>query len=209
MAPGSKSSRAGEQAAAYQQKLKTTEQVRVRFARFGDDVLAQVLGFALHPKRMPVLLDRLNLKPGRELFAQLDTVQTYVAKQGAAEFLRRIKLQKRKSVEEADLSFIDDQQLLEEVETGEAPGTGRARPVEDVEVLEPRQAPPEELRLKPGQVQSPDYTGTERRAGGDRRAGNDRREDVQVISENRRFGGGRRVEVRRKSDRIHLGLEKK
>ena len=208
MAPGSKSSRAGEQAVAYQQKLKTTEQVRVRFARFGDDVLAQVLGFALHPKRMPVLLDRLNLKPGRELFAQLDTVQTYIAQQGAAEFLRRVKLKKRKTVEEADLSNIDDEQLLEQVETGEALGTGRAQPIKSAEVRETRGAPPEEIRLRPGQVQSPDYTGTERRAGGDRRTGNDRREAVQVISENRRFGGGRRVFVRRKSDRIHLGQEK-
>lgn len=208
MAPGSKSSRAGEQAVAYQQKLKTTEQVRVRFARFGDDVLAQVLGFALHPKRMPVLLDRLNLKPGRELFAQLDTVQTYVSQQGAAEFLRRVKLKKKKTVEEADLSNIDDEQLLEQIETGDAPGTGRAPAVESAEVSEPGQAPPEEIRLRPGQVQSPDYTGTERRAGGDRRAGNDRREAVQVISENRRFGGGRRVFVRRKSDRILLGQEK-
>ena len=208
MAPESKSSRAGEQTAAYHQKLKTTEQVRVRFARFGDDVLAQVLGFALHPKRMPVLLDRLRLKPGRELFAQLDTVQAFVAQEGAAEFLRRVKLQKRKAVEEADLSYVDDQQLLEEVETGEALGTGRAQPIESAEVREIRRAPPEGLMLKPGQVQSPDYTGTERRAGGDRRAGNDRREDVQVISENRRFGGGRRVFVRRKRDRILLGQEK-
>lgn len=207
MAPESKSSRAGE-VAAYQAKLKTTEQVRVRFARFGDDVLAQMLGFALHPKRMPVLMDRLNLKPGRELFAQLDSVQTFIAREGAAAFLKRAKHQMKKAVQEVDLSSIDDEQLLEQVETGEALGTGRARPAESAEVYEPRQAPPTEPRLKPGQVQSPDYTGPERRAGGDRRAGNDRREAVQVISENRRFGGGRRVFVRRKSDRIHLGQEK-
>jgi hypothetical protein len=178
--------RAVERSAALQQKRKIIEAVRMRFARFGDEVLAIVLGFALMPRSMPILIQRLNLRPMGSLDAQLDAVWEYIAQAGNQEFLRHVKQVKRREVEAVDVNKLI---------------AGANRELRSVLEAVERQA----------EAASPDnpappahgaYMGPERRHGGDRRRRRDRRNDVEAVGSNRRFGGERRKrpQGRRKTD---------
>jgi hypothetical protein len=180
--------RAVERTAALQQKRKVIEAVRMRFARFGDEVLSIVLGFALTPRSMPIMIQRLNLRPMGSFDAQLDAVWEYIAQAGTQEFLRHVKHVQRREVEAVDVN-----QLIAGAnrEVRFAFQTGAGEGETDLEVGEAPVRPGAEV-----------YMGPERRRGGDRRKRRDRRHEVDAIDKNRRYGGERRKrpQGRRKSD---------
>lgn len=183
------SSRAAERSAMMQQKRKVVDAVRIRFARFGDEVLSIVLAFALQPRSMPVLMQRLNLRPVGSLDAQLDAVWEYVAQASAKEFLKHVKRVHKKDVQEFDLEKLmaGAAQELSATEVADAEAVGAA-------------AVPSG---GPALVKSPTYEGPDRRLGVERRRSRDRRGDVEAIERNRRYGGERRKQPkgRRKTDR--------
>jgi len=190
------SSRAAERSAMMQQKRKVVDTVRGRFARFGDEVLSVVLAFALQPRSMPVLLQRLNMRPAGNLEAQLDAVWEYIAQNSSRDFLKHVKQVKKRDVEAFDINKLLDSAAKDIKVSGEgaaataveAPGAEAPAAAEAEAPLPP--APPAE------------HQGAERRSGTDRRKRHDRRHDIEAINRNRRFGGERRKRPRgrRKSD---------
>lgn len=195
MGQQSASARAAERSAMMQQKRKTVDAVRVRFARFGDEVLAIVLGFALKPKSMPILMQRLNLRPSGDLASQLDAIWEYIAQSSTKEFLKHVK-----RVQQRDVEALDVNKLIEDVAT-------ELRNLGVVTVDPGREAKP---KPEVGEDDAPEgaapagltYPAIDRRQGGDRRKKQERRHDIAAIDRNRRFGGERRKRPkgRRKSD---------
>lgn len=168
------SARATERAAVLQHKRKTTDMVRARFARFGDEVLSIVLGFALKPKSVTVLLSRLEIKPTGGLETDLDRIWMYVAGAGAKDFLRKAKGLKIKQVQAAQIDdLVEDQPADQDDEPQRQPSAGGAA------------------------VNESGWNGVERRTGKDRRSGSDRRHLLEAINKNQRFGGDRRAKGRR------------
>lgn len=167
----------------FQQKRKTTDKVRTRFARFGDEVLGIVLGYALQPKYMTQLLNRLNKKPVHELDAQLDAIQSFIATFGSKEFIKRIRQTKQKEVEAIDIEALEME--ADPIAEMDAPGGEN-----------------DALAPGPAMVDTPQYRGPERRKGRERRSFKDRRDAVEAISKNKRYGKNRRrlPRGRRKGD---------
>lgn len=191
MADAGRSGRLAENAALLQQKRLITDQVRLRFARFGDDVLAIILGYALQPKRMPILLQKFNIRSFPDLDNQLGALWSYISEHGAREFIKRLKVEKREEVKP--------------IEVGSGGIDPAAMPVQEliarmlVEVSAQMQSPAVE---PPKVINVPGYSGPERRTGIDRRTGRDRRGDIAAIRKNKRYGGDRRKRPRgrRRSD---------
>lgn len=178
----SRNLRMSEQRGAYEQKRKITDQVKVRFARFGDETLSLILAYALHPKRMTLLLQHISVqKQPRNLEGQFDAIWKFLATFGNAEFIKRIKGLKVKNVEAATL------EEWEEGSEGEPEAEGEAASTEN----------------EGAAIDSPGYKGPERRSGKDQRVQTDRRGDIEAIEKNKRFGGDRRKRRRgrRKSDK--------
>lgn len=184
------SARAAINAAQFQQKRKVTDLVRGRFARFGDEVLAIVLGYALQPRRMPMLLRSLNIRnrPG-ELTAQLDEIYHFLASGGRRAFMSRVKPTKFKLVDAADLDDfsedLSDEQIAELMNEAQ-----------NAVALTP------EIDAAPAVV-TPLYHGPCRRVLSERRANKDRRADLMAVRKNQRYGGDRRKKRlgRRRTDR--------
>lgn len=170
----------------FQQKRKTTDKVRMRFARFGDEVLGIVLGYALQAKYMTQLLNRLNKKPVHELDAQLDAIQSFIATFGSKEFIKRVRQTKLKEVEAIDIDAL-------EAEAGVSP------------IAEMDAAGAENEASTPGRamVDTAGYRGPDRREGRERRSFENRRATVEAIGKNKRFGKDRRKlpRGRRKGDK--------
>lgn len=185
------SSRAAERSAMMQQKRKIVDNVRVRFARFGDEVLSIVLAFALQPRSMPILMQRLNLRPVGTLDAQLDAIWEYIAQASAKEFLKHVKRVQKKDVQQFD---------LEKLLAGAAQELGSGEAAAGAEAGKPSAGAAE----APGGpvIKTPSYEGVDRRSGEDRRQRKDRRHDIEAIERNRRYGGERRKRPRgrRKTD---------
>lgn len=183
MAGSSQAARAAERAALLQQKRKTTDLVRARFARFGDDVLSIVLGFALKPKSLPILLGKLEMKPTGQLESDLNAVWTFIAQSGSAEFLKKVRGYKIKQVDAAEIDRLLDEDDLEALRNDRtAPAPDETQPLPNAAAA---------ARALPG------WDGVERRSGSDRRSGRDRRDDISAIKKNRRYGGDRRDKRRR------------
>ena len=90
------------------QKKKITEMVRLRFARYGDDTLAIMLGYAFQPTRMPTLLERLEMRVSTQNFAdQLDAISNWVNEWGSAKFKQRALAEKKKEIEPIQLGALD------------------------------------------------------------------------------------------------------
>lgn len=184
------SARAAINAAQFQQKRKVTDLVRARFARFGDEVLSIVLGYALQPRRMPMLLRSLNIRnrPG-ELTVQLDEIYHFLASGGRRAFMSRVKPTKFKLVHAADLDEfsedLSDDQLAELM-----------RDAENAVALAP------EVQAAPAVV-TPLYRGSCRRVIPERRVNKDRRSELMAVRKNQRYGGDRRKRPfgRRRNDR--------
>lgn len=191
------SSRAAERSAMMQQKRKVVDLVRGRFARFGDEVLSVVLAFALQPRSMPVLLQRLNVRPAGNLEAQLDAVWEYIAQNSSKDFIKHVKYVKKRDVEAFDINKLMGNASKEIRSTADGTGTPTVEAPESDAPAEPAADAPADHSAGPIQ-----YHGPERRSGADRRKRNDRRHDVEAINRNRRFGGERRKRSRgrRKSD---------
>ncbi len=186
------SSRAAERSAMMQQKRKVVDAVRGRFARFGDEVLSVVLAFALQPRSMPVLLQRLNLRPSGNLEAQLDAIWEYIAQSSGKDFIKHVKRVQKRDVEAFDIEKILESAAKEAKPTGIAEPSSVAN-APDPAVADANEAPSDH-RVE--------YTGVERRSGTERRKRQERRGDVEAINRNRRFGGERRKQRRgrRKTD---------
>lgn len=188
------SSRAAERSAMMQQKRKVVDAVRGRFARFGDEVLSVVLAFALQPRSMPVLLQRLNIRPSGNLEAQLDAVWEYIAQNSSRDFIKHVKHVKKRDVEAFDISKLLENASKELKSPGEraAVSAGDAAGAEAEEAVEGEGQP----------ASAGDFYGVDRRSGADRRRKRDRRHDIEAINRNRRFGGERRKRPRgrRKTD---------
>ena len=180
---GGGASRASVEAAILQQRRRLHEKIRKRFARFGDEVLSIMLGFAFQPKRMPVLIQRLNIRAGGHLDDQFDAVWDFIASHGSGEFLRRVK---QKSIKE-EVEAADVETLVS--------GDLDINSFEDMMGFEHEPDP----RIESG---SPRVNIVERRSGKDRRKGNDRRQSIEAIPKNKRFGRDRRQRPkgRRKTD---------
>ncbi len=189
--------RAAEQAAFFVQKRKVTDHVRARFARFGDEALSIVLGYALQPKRMPGLLQRVGLKISGDLEAQLESIWEFIAESGAHEFIKRAKQLRLEEIEAADIDALEGRPFNPR---------GTVAPVA-AETLAGAVSPGQ--ALPGGWIEAPGYRGPERRTDRERRSGRDRRNEIKAIAKNKRFGGERRKAVRRRADRIHLGLERR
>lgn len=187
-------SRAAERSAMMQQKRRVVDTVRARFARFGDEVLSVVLAFALQPRSMPVLLQRLNIRPSGNLEAQLDAVWEYIAQSSGKEFLKHVKRQQKRDVEAIDLKKL----MAEASKDLKTSGAEAAVVGEDEAAPGTETAP---AGNEPG-GDAGEYRGPERRSGKDRRKRSDRRHDVEAVQRNRRFGGERRKRPRgrRKTD---------
>lgn len=163
-------SRASVDAAIRQQRRKLHDKVRRRFARFGDEVLSIMLGFAFQPKRMPVLMQRLNIRQSGDLEAQLEAVWDMLAQSGSGEFLRKVKQKSTKQdVRAADIDRLS---------------AGDLDLAAFQELMGFTDDPPVVVIRQPEIV--------ERRSGEDRRLGRDRRNAVDAISKNHRFGRDRR-----------------
>lgn len=181
--------RVAEQAAMYLEKRQIIDLVRKRFTRFGDDVLAIVLGYALQPKRMHLLLNRFRIKPrGDGLEAQLEAIWTFLADSSPREFIKRLKKKKRKQIEAANVDELDGDEELAEMAEAE---------VRDLIEDPDDEATNDTVRRPDGAedaqwVDTPQYRGSERRSGIERRSRRDRRADVLAINSNRRYGGDRR-----------------
>lgn len=174
-------SRASVDAAIRQQRRKLHDSVRRRFARFGDEVLSIMLGFAFQPKRMPVLMQRLNIRQSGNLDAQLEAVWDLLAQSGSGEFLRKVKQRSTKEdVKAADIDLLSAGDL-------------------DLAAFQEKMGftddPPVVLVRQPEIV--------ERRSGKDRRIGRDRRHAVDAISKNKRFGRDRR-KLRRRQRKFNV-----
>ncbi len=179
-----------------EQKKKTTEMVRIRFARFGDDILAMMLGFALQPTRMPTLLERLELRiTSQDLETRLDRIAQYIGDWGSAKFKDRALAEKKAEVAPMDLSAIPE--TLE----APAPVSPVAPPPRNTAVQTP--VPPgAKAPAGAPQIRVAGYTGPDRRSKSERRTKADRRGQLDAISSNKRFGGDRRKSAkgRRKED---------
>ncbi len=190
MGRGGSSARAAINAAQFQQKRKVTDMVRARFARFGDEVLSIVLGYALQPRRMPMLLRALNIRnrPG-ELTAQLDEIYRFLASGGRRAFMGRVKPTRLKQVDAADLDDFSEDLSDEQI-------------AELMRDAENSVALPAEAEEAPAIV-TPLYRGPCRRELSDRRVNQDRRSDLMAVRKNQRYGGDRRKQRfgRRKTDR--------
>lgn len=89
-------------------KRKITELVRMKFARFGDDALAIVLAYALQPVRMPMLLERLDLRvSAQDLPTRLDAVCQWIFDHGPIMFKMRA-LAERKAAKDAVEKTLPD-----------------------------------------------------------------------------------------------------
>lgn len=184
-----------------QQKRKVVDNVRGRFARFGDEVLSMVLAFALQPRSMPVLLERLNIRPSGNLDAQLDAVWEYIARTSGKDFIKHVKRTRKRDVEAFDidkmLESASNMKIPDDTADDDVPGHDAREIAGD--------SPPE--TEEPAGVGTAgngpaEYLGAERRQGKDRRKREERRNDIEAINRNRRFGGERRRRPRgrRKTD---------
>jgi type IV secretory pathway VirB10-like protein len=203
MSAGRPRSRQSSEEAQLTKRQQIASNVRVRFARFGDEVLAIVLSYAMSPKRMPALLSRLGVRALGEIETQIEAVWTFVADNGTWEFLRRVKAKAGKDDEAMAANLLDDEILMsrqqadaEEASVVEAPPDEPEAPSPPHE-RSPRLPPP-----RPGFIDTPQYKGPERRSGLDRRSHEDRRADIDAVHSNRRYGADRRKRPkgRRKSD---------
>lgn len=194
MADQGRSGRVAEAAAILQQKRLLTDQVRMRFARFGDDVLAIVLGYALQPKRMPVLLQKCQIRSFPDLENQLGALWSYISEHGPRDFVKRVTVKKRDKVKPVDVDKMDGDfdpttsSLDDLVEQARRDG-----------MLDSKA---EAKSVRNAIISVEGYSGPDRRRGGDRRMGADRRASIDAISKNKRFGGDRRKRPkgRRRSD---------
>src|SRR5262245_1652465 len=75
-----------------EQRQRVSDQVRQRFARYGDDVCGLILTAALQPNGLQKLLIELQLPPSAQFVEQLDRLSRLLAGVGAFEFLRMSKL---------------------------------------------------------------------------------------------------------------------
>jgi hypothetical protein len=195
MGDSGRSARLAEQAAIFQQKRLITDQVRMRFSRFGDEVLAIVLGYALQPKRMPILLQKCNIRSFPDLENQLGALWSYIAEHGPRDFVKRIRVEKREEVKPLDLEALGAAAAEDEFdpETMTLEGViARALKQSGIApVLDPVQPISETKK-----VSVPGYSGPDRRSGSDRRSGGDRRDQIASIKKNHRYGGERRKRPR-------------
>lgn len=178
----------------YQQKRMISEHVRVRFARFGDEVLGIVLGYAIQSKRMPVLLHKFGLKAPPDLDAQLTVLFSFIAERGAREFVKGVRHEKRAEVQPEEV--LDEPESAEgEADFAEAKNKNGAAPLP---------ADAHQTSSSVVVIQNPGYCGPERRSGLERRTGSDRRGGIAAIRKNSRFGGDRRKKPRgrRKADHV-------
>lgn len=191
------------------QKERVTQDVRMRFAKYGEEPLSVILAYALQSSRMPILMDRLNIRAkGNDLTSQLDAIGAYLAQEGAARFtmLALQKHFKKKEVEAIqldDLEFDPPPPALEEL--GEAIAEVLAPPPAPAAEAAPaaETAPPAPTtRPDAPMIKVPGYSGPDRRWGEERRGKPDRRLALAAISRNKRFGGDRRKipKGRRKED---------
>lgn len=162
--------RAAEVSAAYERKRRITDQVRGRFARFGDEVCNVVLTFAIQPKAMMRLLHTIGLRSTGDFEEQLDSIWNYLASAGPRDFMKRVHSEK---VEAQNATEADQKE-------NEAEATNRS-------ALDKGQSAEKNI------IEVQGYRGPDRRLGvKDRRTGRDRRYDVASISKNKRFGRDRR-----------------
>lgn len=188
--------------------------IRIRFARFGDEVLGTVLAYAMVPKRMPALLTRLGIRTHGSMEDQIEAVWNFAADHGTWEFLRRARAEIRNKNDIPKLDDVGDAILMAQAADGadiEVPRVIHAPPppAKREAPPEPEPAPdatpqpePEEPEADdrdpslpppmPGTVECAAYTGPERRSGVERRSGKDRRLEVSAVGANQRFGKDRR-----------------
>jgi len=193
-----------------QRKMEIRDQVRTCFARYGDKACAKILEAAMLPHGLAKLLDRLGLPAGRKQESQIDTLARYLSEEGPSKFLRRMEAPKSTVASGLGPELIEvDDEAEEPDRPAERTGDGRSgkdatqerRRAGDtgsataMRAAQPKETPPEWFDAK-GK-----YIGPERRNGKDRRSGKDRRNRIDCINKNKRYGGDRRKNLRRKADR--------
>jgi|GEM_PF-3264999 len=179
-----------------QTRMRTQEQVRERFARYGDPVCEKIRQAANHPNGLGRLLERLGLACTPRFDQQCYLLQRFLNDHGPQAFLNRLG-------ERARTGRILIAEAPPSAELGAPPAQTKPRAATPPpNGAWPKHTPPNWFDAHGN------YVGPERRSGEDRRTGKDRRGDIESIRKNRRYGGDRRKVVRRKEDRIKLGLEK-
>ncbi len=188
MAEEAKSQKSKGEEDYYDQKRHITEQVRMRFARFGNETLSIVLAYALQPKRMPTLLDRIEVRiSAQDIGAQLDAISAYIAEKGPMKFVQRAMQRKAEELGAIKLDDSEEPTASPAISKPDVPATPTVAPTTPA----------------PGQIETPTYQGPDRRSGSERRSKPDRRDKIDAINKNKRYGGDRRksAQGRRKEDK--------
>jgi hypothetical protein len=179
-----------------QLRQQTRDQVRERFARYGDKTCARIVEAAVIPNGLRRLMERVGLPACHAFEQQMEYLARYLSEFGSKHFLSKMETldHNRRRLYEAVADHAD--QTPVEGPTAERP-----------KAATPSGAGPNATTPKEWFDTRGRYVGPERRKVSDRRTGDDRRDRLDSISKNKRFGGDRRKEPRRRDDRLRVSQE--
>lgn len=182
-----------------QMRQKVRDQVRERFARYGDKSCARIVEAAMFPQGMRQLMERLGMPATAQLDQQLDALSRFLSDHGPNLFLKKLDEWERRRHRQS--AGIPSQRDASDTNPGGGP-----IPVE--KILPPKMATKpasgDDLSENRPEWFDPNgnYIGPERRKNRERRSGDDRRDKLDSVMKNKRFGGDRRKEPRRRDDRV-------
>ncbi|MBN1517788.1 hypothetical protein JXA32_14585 [Candidatus Sumerlaeota bacterium] len=197
--------------------------VQRRFTKFGDDICNHLKQAAPDPHAMLRVLEKLGLPPVQQLDRQLARIEAFVANYGSDEYCKRLHVTSMNELRKARRSQLEqlqnemrnsdrnhvESELKSSLSELEHELLGHAiQPAEQSNVAD--LPSPSDIESIPEDLPAPEsffddqgkYVGPERRVNAeDRRKNQDRRDKIELIRQNKRFGGERRRIKRRKADR--------
>ncbi|MCX7625281.1 MAG: hypothetical protein N2Z21_03605 [Candidatus Sumerlaeaceae bacterium] len=183
--------------------MKTIEEL---YGPFGQEVVAEVRRSLDRDGSLAPLLSRLNIPPASTLTSQHEALRAFLYQYGIALFLRALRTNMTPSQVEAAKGELLLSRLV-----GDTRSHVAAKPSSSSTQTSPKTPAPatantnatKETEMEKKTIVTPTYTGPDRRSGKDRRRNvSDRRTRLELIYENKRFGGrDRRKWKRREEDR--------
>lgn len=175
------------------EKESLRQQIRQRFARYGDRVCNCIANAAAEPQGLRMLVQQLGMRISPTVEDQLDALSRFLSRYGPSVFLTRIGAHRERN-----------EALLAQAEEAFAgPAHAEPRPAAPKKPKPPQAPAPPAGNETPRRFFDPEgrYIGPERRSGTDRRTGAERRGRIDAVGRNQRFGGDRRKQKRRHTDR--------
>lgn len=186
--------------------MKSIEEL---YGPFGQDVIAEVRRTLDRESSLGPLLTRLNIPPAATLASQHEALRAFLYQYGIALFLRALRTNMTPAQVEAAKGELLLSRLVGDTRSHvpakpsghTAPAPAHTSPPIPEHAPTPTEPAPSQPEKKI--IVTPTYVGPDRRSGKDRRRNiSDRRTRLELVFQNKRFGGrDRRKWKRREEDR--------